>query len=103
MSIHRAGDVVGTPAWQLDLMNGQRISELRNEIIPEDNMDQCYVESCFREASYFLGQAVNKLCVAYEYADKFGKGQQIEELINKLDDDIPFEMSQLISKLKEVS
>ena len=93
IAIRRAGDVTGTPAWQ-----EERMFPVSEDVIPVSS-----IKAEFDIAAYHLGQAVDHLVRAASEADHYGKSQMIDDLIQKLDDDIPFEMSQIIKKLKEGS
>lgn len=103
--VHRAGDAVGTPAWQLDLMNGKRIEDLRNDIVPEDwfSGDPSKIEHEFNEVKRSIGQAIDHLERAYQYAKKFGREEEIGELIDRLDDTFRWDMDKLLNRFKGVS
>ena len=66
----------------------------------DDDFPIQYVESKFSQADYLIGQAVLKLCDAAEEAEKYGKEAPIDEFIQKLDDDIRYEMRQIVNRLK---
>lgn len=99
--IHRAGDVVGTPDWQLDRMYENQLDLDQAREYAEDDFPVSYVADEFSMATHELGQAVMHLIRAANLAEKYGKHQKIDELIEKLDDDIPWEMSQILKQLKE--
>lgn len=99
----RAGDVVGVPAWQLDLMNGKRIEDLRNDIIPGQIFkgDPCFIESEFDKAKYEIGRAIDHLNTAYQYAEKYGWAEVIGNMIDRLDDGFLWDLDELLKKFKE--
>ena len=96
-----AGMCKGTPDWQLDRMFETDTANVLEKVYAEDDFPISSVKSEFNIASFHLGQAVNHLIRAARKAEKFGKQEQIDGLIEKLDDDIPFEMSQILKQLKE--
>ena len=97
----RAGDVIGTPDWQKDRMFGTDTEEILEDVYAEDDLPLSDIQSEFCTATYHLGQAVVHLIRAANEAEKYGKHKSIDELIEKLDDDIPYEMSQILKRLKE--
>ena len=96
-----AGMCKGTPDWQLDRMYETDTARILEKVYAEDDFPISSVKSDFNRASFHLGQAVNHLIRAAKKAEKYGRNQQIDSLIEKLDDDIPFEMSQILKQLKE--
>ena len=98
--VKTAGMANGTPDWQLDRMfetDTERVLERQYA----DDFPIAIVQSEFDMARHHLGQAVVHLIRAAEQADHFGKAKPIDDLIEKLDDDFPFEMRQIVKKLKE--
>lgn len=96
-----AGMCKGTPDWQLDRMYETDTARILEKVYAEDDFPISSVKSEFSRASHYLGQAVEHLIRAANLAEKYGKHEQIDELIKKLDDDIPYEMSQVLKQLKE--
>lgn len=96
-----AGMCKGTPDWQLDRMYETDTERVLEKVYAEDDFPVSSVKSEFSRASFHLGQAVNHLIRAAKEAERYGKHRQIDELIEKLDDDIPWEMSQILKHLKE--
>ena len=101
--IKKAGDVVATPDWQLDRMYETDTERELERQYAEDDFPVSYVADEFSMAKHELGQAVQHLIRAANLAEKYGKHQKIDELIEKLDDDIPWEMDKLIKQWKEGS
>lgn len=99
--VHRAGDVVGTPAWQLDRIYETETAEMLEQYYGQDDFPVSQVESKFSQARYLIGQAVVQLCNAASVADPYGKAKPIDDLISELDDDFCFKMSKVLDKLKE--
>ena len=66
----------------------------------EDGFDYSMVESEFNEAKFHINQAIRFLIRAADVADKYGKAQPIDRLVEKLDDGISFEMDQVLKKFK---
>lgn len=97
----RAGDVVGTPDWQLDRMYETETAEMLERVYAEDDLPLSDIQAEFSRATYYIGLAVDHLLRAANTADRHGKAKQIDDLIAKLDDDIPFSMSQILKGLKE--
>lgn len=91
----------GTPDWQLDRMFETDTANVLQKVYAEDDFPISSVKSEFNRASFHLGQAVNHLIRAAREAEKYGKHERIDGLIEKLDDDIPFEMSKILKQLKE--
>lgn len=96
-----AGMCKGTPDWQLDRMYETDTERVLEKVYAEDDFPISSVKSEFSIASHHLGQAVVHLIRAANEAEKYGRNKQIDDLIEKLDDDIPFEMSQILKRLKE--
>jgi len=96
-----AGMCKGTPDWQLDRMYETDTANVLEKVYAEDDFPISSVKSEFSMATHFLGQAVVHLIRAANEAEKYGKHKQIDELIEKLDDDIPYEMNQILKHLKE--
>jgi len=69
----------------------------------EDDFDYSMVESQFNEAKFHINQAIRFLIRAADVADKYGKAQPIDGLIDKLDDDFSFEMEQVITRYRKES
>lgn len=97
----RAGDVIGTPDWQLDRMYETDTVRELEKAYAEDDLPLADIQTDFSRASYYLGLAVNQLIRAAKTAERYGKHRKIDELIEKLDDDIPYDMSQILKGLKE--
>lgn len=97
----KAGDVIGTPDWQLDRMYETETAEKLEEVYADDDFPLSDIQSDFSRATYYLGLAVGHLIRAANTAERYGKHKKIDELIQKLDDDIPFDMSQILKGLKE--
>lgn len=97
----RAGDVVGTPDWQLDRMYETETAEMLERAYSHDDFPLSDIKDEFGRATYYLGLAVDHLIRASRTAESYGKEKPIDELIEKLDDDIPFAMSKLLDKYKE--
>ena len=98
----------GTAAWQQGRTFGtdtaERLEELYDEnveLYPEDQFPISQIQSEFSRASYFLGQAVDHLIRAANEAEHWHRHKKIDELIEKLDDDFSYEMSQVLRQLKE--
>lgn len=100
-TVRRAGDTLGTPDWQLDRMYETDTAKLLEKVYAEDEIPVSDIKAEFSMASYFLGQAVDHLIRAAREAERYGKHKPIDGLIEKLDDDIPYEMSQILTGLKE--
>ena len=66
----------------------------------DDDFDVSMIESEFNEAKFHINQAIRFLIRAADVAEKFGKAQPIDRLIEKLDDGISFEMDQVLKKFK---
>lgn len=98
--IRTAGMCNGTPDWQLDRMY-ETDTEKRLEEAYAEGFDDSTIKSEFSMASHYLGQAVDHLIRAAKNAERYGKEKKIDELIGKLDDDIPWEMSQILKQIKE--
>ena len=98
---HRAGNLAGTPDWQLDRMYETDTEKVLEKVYAEDEIDDSHIKSEFNRASYHLGQAVDHLIRAAKYAEQFDREKPIDDLIEKLDDDIPWEMSKILKALKE--
>lgn len=96
-----AGMCKGTPDWQLDRLFETDTANVLEKVYAEDDFPISSVKSEFNRASFHLGQAVNHLIRAAREAEKYGNHERIDGLIEKLDDDIPFEMSQILKQLKE--
>ena len=75
--------------------------QVLERVYADDDFPISSVKSEFSMASHYLGQAVMHLIRAANQAKKYGKHKQIDELIEKIDDDIPYEMSQILKHLKE--
>ena len=101
IDVRRAGDVIGTPDWQLDRMYETDTERVLEKVYAEDEFDDSHVKSEFNIASYHLGQAVDHLIRAARDAERYGMEKPIDDLIEKLDDDIPWEMSQILKQLRE--
>ena len=97
----RAGDVIGTPDWQLDRMYETETAEILEKAYAEDDFPLSDIQAEFSRATYYIGLAVDHLLRASSTADRHGKAKPIDDLIEKLDDDIPFSMSQILKGLKE--
>lgn len=96
-----AGMVRGTPDWQLDRMYETDTARKLEQIYAEDDLPVSSIESEFSRAKYFIGQAVVHIVRAANEAEKYGRAEMIDDLIEKLDDDFRDEMDQVIRKLKE--
>lgn len=99
--IHRAGDVIGTPDWQLDRMYETDTEKLLEKAYAESDFDDSHIKNEFSLATHYIGQAVDHLIRAARHAERIGKEKPIDDLIEKLDDDIPWEMSQILKQFKE--
>lgn len=97
----KTAGTVGTPDWQLDRMFETDTDKVLEKVYAEDDFSISSVKSEFNMATHYLGQAVVHLIRAANEAEKYGKNKQIDVLIEKLDDDIPYEMSQILKHLKE--
>lgn len=102
-----AGAAKGAPAWQQGRTFGtdteERLEELYDEdveLYPEDQFPISVIRSEFSRATYFLGQAVDHLIRAANEAEHWHRHQQIDALIEKLDDDFSYEMSQVLKQLE---
>lgn len=96
-----AGMVEGTPDWQLDRMYETETAEILEAQYAEDDFPVSSIESEFSRASYYIGQAVDHLIRAAREAERYGKEKPIDELIEKLDDDLSDQMEKVIRKYKE--
>ena len=100
--MNKAGDVVGTPDWQLDRMFETDTEEMLEKAYAEGiQIPVTSIASEFSRATYYLGLAVDHMIRAANDAEPFGKHKKIEALIEMMDDNIPFEMSQILKSLKE--
>lgn len=66
----------------------------------DDEFDVSMIESEFNEAKFHINQAIRFLIRAADVAEKFGKAQSIDRLVEKLDDGISFEMDQVLKNFK---
>lgn len=66
----------------------------------EDDFDVSMIESEFNEAKFHINQAIRFLIRAADVAEKYGKAQPIDRLVEKLDDGISYEMDQVLKKFK---
>lgn len=99
--VKTAGMVNGVPDWQLDRAYETETAEMLEKAYAEDDFPISSIESEFAIAKHFIGQAVDHLIRAANEAEHYGRNQQIDDLIEKLDDDIPSLMNGVILKLKE--
>lgn len=99
--IHRAGDVVGTPDWQLDRMYETETAEALERAYADDDFPFSSIESEFSTARYFIGQAVVHLARAANYAEPYCKDGPIDELIDRLDDQFEWDMNRTLEGLKK--
>ena len=105
MSVYmrRAGDVQGTPDWQLDRAyeteTAQKLEEAYAE--GEDDFPISRIESEFSMAKDGIGHAVRHLIRAANEADPYGKAGAIDDLVEKLDEDFDDQMRKVLKKLKE--
>lgn len=98
----RAGDVIGTPDWQLDRMyETETERKLEKIMFSDDDFPITIIESDFTQAQRYLDQAVRKLCEAAKLADPYGKADKIDDLINKLEDGFSYDMYKALQDLKE--
>lgn len=97
----KTAGTVGTPDWQLDRMYETDTDKVLEKVYADDGLSISPVKSEFSRASFHIGQAVMHLIRAAKEAERYGKHKQIDNLIEKLDDDIPYEMSQILKHLKE--
>lgn len=91
----------GTADWQVDRMYETDTAQVLEKVYAEDDFPVSSVKSEFSRASHYLGQAVEHLIRAANLAEKYGKQKPVDELIEKLDDDIPYQMSQILKQMKE--
>ena len=66
----------------------------------DDGFGYSMVESEFNEAKFHINQAIRFLIRAADVAEKYGKAQPIDRLVEKLDDGISYEMDQVLKKFK---
>ena len=66
----------------------------------DDDFPLSDIKDDFSLAKECLGKAVYYLIWAANTAEKYGKHQPIDELIQLLDDDIPYKMDQVLESLK---
>ena len=67
----------------------------------DDDFPFTDVKDDFDIAKDFISEAVQRLIRAANTAEKYGKDKPIDELIQLLDDDIPYKMDQVLAKLKD--
>lgn len=85
--IKRAGDVIGTPAWQLDLMYGEETKWFLDKYFSsDDDFPASNVASDMSTADYHIGRAADFLCRAANLAERYGKDKPIDGLIDQLDE-----------------
>ena len=65
-----------------------------------DDFDVSQVESEFDRANYYIGRAVDHMCRAARYAEKFDMNGPIDILIDRLGDLFRDDMRKLIEKYK---
>lgn len=97
----RAGDVIGTPDWQLDRMYETETAKDLERAYSEDDFPVSSIEDEFNDAKYHIRQAVRHIIRAANTAEKFGREKPIDELIQELDDEYCYRMDKVLKKLKE--
>lgn len=96
-----AGMCKGTPDWQLDRMYETDTERVLEKVYADDDFPMSDIQAEFCRATYYIGLAVDHLLRASKTAERYEKEKPIDDLIEKLDDDIPFSMSQILKGLKE--
>lgn len=86
------------------IMDAPYIVEAETKGVPpygEDDFPVSDIADDFAQAKSLIGQAVRYLCRAANTAEKYGKEKAIDELIQTLDDDIPYQMDQIINGFRK--
>ena len=96
-----AGMVQGTPDWQLDRMYETETEKILEEQYAEDDFPISDIESDFCRAKYYIGLAVDYMNRAAKEAERYGKEKPIDDLIERLEDDIPDRMNRVIQRYRE--
>lgn len=83
----RAGDVKGTPDWQLDRMYETDTAEkLASCMNSEDDFPASNIADFLSQVDYFVGQAVLKLARAADLAEGWNKEESLDKLLERLED-----------------
>ena len=77
--------VQGTPDWQLDRFYETDTARMLEKAYAEEP-PMYEVTDKIGSADDFLGQAINALCKAADFADEYGKAEVLDDLIAKLED-----------------
>lgn len=88
MGVKRAGDVIGTPAWQLDMMFGAETAKaLERHFNSEDDEFPAYrVADGISEADYHIGQAISFLSRVADFADRYDRAKPLDKLLETLEE-----------------
>lgn len=95
-----AGMVSGTPDWQLDRAYETDTAEALEKAYAEDDFPVSHVADEFGMAKYEIGQAVVHIVRAANIADKYGKADPIDDLIEKLEN-FEDEMNTVLRRYRE--
>lgn len=86
--IRRAGDVQGTPGWQLDRMfETETARDLERYFNSDDDDFPAYrVTDGIGEADYHIGQAISILSRAADFADRYDRAKPLDKLLETLEE-----------------